>query len=951
MRHFPARRISRRLRLFALVATAVVLAATLSAQQALRLQDPVPFDAAVRTGTLQNGLRFFVRQNNRPAKRVSLRLVVKSGSLNEADDQQGLAHFIEHMAFNGSAHFKPGELVSYFESTGARLGPHVNAYTSFDETVYMLDLPTDSPEVVQKGLTALADFAGGLSFAPEEVEKERGVVIEEWRGRLGAGSRLQDKQVPVLYYRSRYVQRIPIGKPEIIRMAPAARLRDFYDTWYRPERMSVVAVGDVDQRTLEEGIRAAFGDLRDRAQAAAEPDQTVPLHPLMLVNIASDPEITQTTVQLVHKRKRDGARLVSDYKRSIVERLMDDMLNDRLTEQARKADAAFIAAGVGGGALGPNVDTFSLSARTTEGRLTDALTALAVEARRVRVFGFNPSELDRAKRSLAAYYERAYNERDKTESGSYAQEYVDYAVGGEPSPGIDYEYRLVKQLLPTVTSKDVSALANDRLADDSRVVLAVSPQKSTITLPSESDLRAAINGATTAAIMPWTDATTSRSLMVGTLDPQPVLSRRELPDVGVTILTFKNGLSAWLKPTDFKNDQVLMSMYALGGASTVPPADFLNASLADTYISQSGVNGLRAVELGKLLAGKIASVSPNISLSTHGLSGSASPADLETALQLLYEEFTAPGSDPEAFALIRKQLDAAVTNRGRSPGQVFGECLQRVNGSNHYTAQPLTEERVATLDPAKMLDIYKSRFSNAADFTFFMVGSFKTDDVAPLLAKYLGALPSTGMSTAAVKDIGLRFPAGILRERCEKGREPRSQTVISFYADPEPDPMEAEKIGAATTVLETTLRDILREELGQTYTISVGQSQALPQRGAGQIQVSFGAAPENIDAMTERVLREIKRLQQEEPSADLVAKAQEAARRGYETNVKQNGYWLRRLESLHLLGGNPTDILTRAARIDALTPALVKDAFVSYFPMDRYTVVTLVPEPVTAAAR
>src|ERR1700704_1186615 len=387
----------------------------------LDLSAALPLDPAIRTGTLPNGLKYFVRRNGRPEKRVSLRLAVKSGSLEEADDQQGLAHLIEHMAFNGSAHFKPGELVSYFERLGARLGPHVNAYTSFDETVYMLDLPTDQGDVVAKGLTALADFEGGLNLDPVEIDKERGVVIEEWRGGLGAGSRVRDKQFPVLFYRSRYAERLPIGKPEIIRNAPAARLRAFYDTWYRPDHISIIAVGDVDAAQMEQNIRTLFGPLVARAPAAPEPDRTVPLHSQLLVNVATDPELTRSNVQLVRKRTRETGQRVADYRRGLVQRLIEYMISERFTELARRPDAKFLAAGAGGDSLSRTVDAFSFSASVQDGRIADGLSALAVEARRVRQFGFGAGELDRAKAWMSGFMERADNERDKTESGSDAQ--------------------------------------------------------------------------------------------------------------------------------------------------------------------------------------------------------------------------------------------------------------------------------------------------------------------------------------------------------------------------------------------------------------------------------------------------------------------------------------------------------------------------------------------------
>ena len=908
-------------------------------------QEPIPFDGAVVRGSLPNGLQFFIRQNTRPAKRVLLRLAVKAGSLEESPDQQGLAHFIEHMAFNGSEHFPPGELVKYFESTGARLGPHVNAYTSFDETVYMLELPSDKADIVTKGFTALADFAGGLSFIPAEVEKERGVVIEEWRGRLGAGSRISDKQLPVLYYNSLYAERLPIGKPDIIRTAPPERLRSFYDTWYRPEKMAVVAVGDIDPKMIEGLIRSAFGGLKTRASASTPPDGAVPLQRDLLVNVSTDPEVTRSSVEIVRKRPAESQKTTGDYRQSLVESLFRRMFNERLSDLTLKADARFLGAGAGGGSLGRAVDTFSLRAGVADGKIVDGLIAIETEARRVRQFGFTAAELERAKKSMLAGYERAFNERDKEESGGFAREYVSYFLTDEPSPGIEYEYGLALKVIPAVTLDEVSTLARRLLADDSRAVLAVSPQKEGISIPSESDLRAALDTASKAELTAWTENVVTRALMESPPPPAAIESRRSLSDVGVTIVRFANGVEAWLKPTDFKNDQVIFSMYAWGGLSLAPQDAFIEASLADTYVGFSGIAGIKALDLDKLLAGKRAGASPFMALSTHGISGSAAPAELETALQLLYQHFVAPGDDPDAFALMKRQLSSSVANRGQSPGQVFAEKIEDINTSHHFTSQPLTPERVDTIDRAKVISFYRERFTNAADFTFFMVGSFKPDEVAPLLARYLGALPSTGKKTSDYKDLGIHFPASVERARVEKGREPRSQTVISFFADPPADSTVAERINTATTVLQTRLRDVLREELGQTYTVSVGLAQELPQKGGGYMRVSFGAAPENIQAMADRVLAEVKRLQSEGPAADLVESAKETARRGYETSLRENGYWLRRLQTVQMFGTPVGEIMTRQSRIEAVTASSVQDVFKTYFPLDRYTVVTLVPAP------
>jgi zinc protease len=909
----------------------------------LNLQDQIPFDPAVQRGTLPNGMQYYIRKNPRPASRVALRLAVKAGSLDEADDQQGLAHFLEHMAFNGSEHFKPGELVSYFESVGARLGPHVNAYTSFEETVYMLELPTDSAEVVSRGFTALADFAGGLTLDPVQVDRERGVVIEEWRGRLGAGSRIQDKQFPVLYHDSRYASRLPIGKPDVLRTAPPARLRAFYDTWYRPELMAIIVVGDIDPAAIESLVRSTFGPIKARAAAAARATAAVPLHKDLLISVAADPEMTASSIQLVAKRPGEPEGRVDDYRRALVAQLFEHMFNDRFAELARKPEAPFLGAGAGGGSLSKDVDIQSLSARVKDGDLARGLTGLAVESRRVRQFGFTDPEVDRAKRWMSAFYEQAYNERDKSESGSFAQEYLRHYLSNEPSPGIEYEYRLVQQVLGGITRAEISALAAERLADSSRVVLAVSPQKAGVTLPTDDDLRKALAEGEAATVTAWTEDAATKPLMENKPAPGTVTARETRADIGVTIVKFSNGLEAWLKPTDFKNDQVLFTMYASGGASIAGRDSFVNATLATALVDLAGVGGFKALDLDRLLAGKLASASPFVSLSTHGISGSAAPAELETALQLLYYSFSTPTEDPEAFPLLKRRLEAAIANRGQSPSQVFGERIAEVNTSNHFSAAPLTQKDIEALDPRRMQSLYRQFFANAADFTLFMVGAFDVEKTIALLAQYGGSLPSTGNAASKFVDLGIQFPTAVQREKVEKGREPRGQTVLSFFADPPPDPVEQERITAASTVLEMSLRDILREELGQTYTVSVGLSQSLPQRGGGHMQVSFGAAPENIDAMLERVVKEIKRLQQEGPNADLTARAQQSARRTYETSLKQNGYWLRRLQTIHLFGGNPSEILDRGARIDSLTPEVLRDTFRKYFPFERQTVVTLVP--------
>jgi zinc protease len=904
----------------------------------------IPIDPAVTTGTLPNGLKYYVRRNSRPEKRVLMQLAVKAGSVDETDAQQGLAHFLEHMGFNGTKRFKPGELIAALESSGSRLGPHVNAQTGFDDTIYMFQLPTDRPEIVEKGMQALADFAGGMTLDPKEIEKERGVVLEEWRGGLGAGSRLRDQQIPVLFFKSKYAERLPIGKPETLKSFPPAELQAFYKKWYRPDRMAVVAVGDMDATALEALIKREFSPLAKPATPPPDRTYPVPLPPDAQVKMATDPEATQSSVAIVRKRPSRPQDKVADYRRSLVNSLAYEMLNDRFEEMARKPDAPFLGAAAYGGALSPTVDTFTLSASVQDGKIVPGLVALEVEANRVERHGFGPGELDRARKWMLASYDRAFAERDKSESGSYVQEYINNFLEGEPFPGIAYEHQLVQALVPAITAEEVAAAAKAAFSDTSRVILGVSPQKAGIAVPSDTDLTGAVTSADAVAVTPWTDTASTAALLERAPDPGTIVNRREIPELGTTVVTFSNGVEAWLKPTDFKNDQVMFSFVASGGTSLQTPDKYVEAQLATGQVELSGAGGHRSIDLPKLTAGKLASASPFIGTSSHGIQGSSTPAHVETALQLLYIKFTAPGDDPEAFDLIKRQLQAAVVNRSSSPAAVFNDRVAEVNTMKHYTARPLTVERIAALDRAAMVSFYKARFANAADFTFFMVGTFKTDEILPLLSRYVASLPSTGKAVSRFRDLGVTFPPASERVKVEKGREPKSDTVISFFADPPLEENEQTRVEAATEVLEIALRDILREELGETYGVSVALAQQLPQRGAGHIDVRFSGAPDNAEKMSSRVLAEVARLQKEGPSEDLTTRAKETARRAHETALRQNSFWLGRLQSARLLGRDPLLILSRLQRIDAVTPSVLHETFKKYFPADRTTIVTLMPE-------
>ncbi|OFW15613.1 MAG: hypothetical protein A3H29_16585 [Acidobacteria bacterium RIFCSPLOWO2_02_FULL_67_21] len=923
-----------------------MLSLVLCTPAAARGQDlaaPLTLDPAIRTGTLANGLTFFIRRNAQPEKRAALRLAVQAGSIDEADDQRGLAHLLEHMAFNGSTHFKSGELVNYLESVGARFGPDVNAYTAFDETVYMLEVPTDREDIIARGLDALSDFAGGIALEAAEIDRERGVVVEEWRGRQGAGTRMQAVQMRALFGESRYADRLPIGLPEVLKAVPAERLRDFYRDFYRPDRMAVVAAGDFDPDRMERLIREHFESLRPAAPAPRT-QYGVPPHADTRYLAVSDREAQASTVMMVHKRPLRDVRTVGEYRASLVRSLIHSMVSGRFSEIARRPDAPFVRAGSGEERLGRDVETFTVSARVSDGGITGGLAALGEELARLRQHGFGEAELDRARKDLLASYERAYNERDKSQTGGFASELVRHFLVGEPAPGIAAELELARRFLPSVTAAEASAVVRELISDDNRVVIATFPARDDIAAVTEPNLADALRTGAARAVEPWRDEMAGRELLARQPTAGTVTARREIPEIGVTVLTLSNGLEVWLKPTDFRNDQVAFSAYSRGGTSLAAAAEYLDASLASSLVGVSGVGGFSPVDLGKLLAGRLANVSPYISTYTHGISGGGTPRDLETALQLVYLQFTAPNRDPAAFTLLKRRLEASLANQAQNPGTVFGEQVRRLNTMDHYSTRPLRLDDLAGLSAERMLTYYDARFRNAADFTFFFVGAFTEEQVAPLLTRYVASLPSTGKSESAMRDLRLQFPGTVQRQTVTKGQEPRSQTAITFFSDTGLDELESHRLRAATSILQNRLRDVLREELGGTYSVGVGYSDTAPQPGYGTTTVQFGSSPDNAGRLADAVMDELARLRRDGPSESDVQIVKETEKRELETALRQNGYWLNSLEAVHLLGRDPRRIPLRRERTELLTRENIHAAFRAYFPPERYTIVTLMPE-------
>ena len=904
---------------------------------------PLPRDPRVVVGTLPNGIRYYLRRNAKPEKRAELRLVVNAGSILEDDDQRGLAHFLEHMAFNGTARFPKNQLVSYLESVGMRFGPDINASTSFDETIYELQIPTDSSSIEGKAFDILEDWARGISLDSTEIEKERGVVIEEWRLGRGADARMADKQLPILLQGSRYAERLPIGQKATLETFKPAAIARFYADWYRPDLMAVVAVGDFEPTQIEQLVKTHFGDVPAKPNGRARGKFGVPDQDSTLVAIATDKEAEYTTASVYFKMPHRQSTTVGGYREDLTESLFSMMLNDRLDEIRQKPDAPFIGAGGGKSTFLGDRDAFTLTAFVPDGGVLRGLDAVLAEAVRVQKHGFTATELDRAKQNLLRSYERTYAERDKRQSATLASEYIRNFLNNESIPGIEYEYPLAQQLVPGITLAAVNRLAGDWLSQRNRVIAVNAPEKAGVTVPDAKQLLAVFDSASGRNLAAYDDGNASRPLVARAPKAATITATSRVPEVGVTNWTLSNGVRVILKPTDFKADEVLILGTSPGGASLMTPTEFSRAREATTLVTEGGVGAFTQTDLQKALAGKAASAFPGIGELTEQMFGRGSPKDLETVFQLMYLYFTSPRIDSTAVLALKQRLRASLANRGVSPDQAFSDTLSVTLSTHHQRTQPVTVATVDSLDLGASARFYRDRFADASDFTFVIVGNFTVDSIKPLVLTWLGGLPATRRKETW-KDIGVHTPTGVVTRDVRRGTEPKARTVIVFNGPLEWTRENRYALASLAEVLRMRLRDVLREELGGTYDVSVSQSSERDPRPEYQFSIDFGSAPDRVDTLRAAVFRELERIKRDGPTAEEIEKVREMQRRGEETEVKQNGFWLNALASAARYGQDPRLILHRSELRASLTPALVRDIARKYVNEARYVQVRLLPE-------
>lgn len=935
-----------RLRNAARVALALVCltAGPLGAQE---LTDSIPRDSAVVTGTLSNGVTYYIRQNGRPVQRAELRLVIRAGSVLEDDDQLGYAHYVEHMAFNGTRHFEKQELIRYLESIGMRFGADLNAYTGFDETVYLLQVPTDSAAVVRTAFQILEDWAHGIRFDEEEVARERGVVIEEWRSRRGADARIQDAQWPAIFGDSRYATRLPIGTMESLERADSATLVRFYRDWYRPDMMAVVAVGDFDPAVIEALIREHFGRLARPPTPTARP--TFPVAPAASPRtaIATDPEAQITSVGILTLLPVQRLATLADWRQSLVDQVVARALNSRYGELAQQADPPFLGAGGGRSALVASADAWTLSAVLSEGGATRGMAALLREAERLRRHGLAPGELERARADMLRSVERTWTERAQRQHAEFAGAYVSHFLSGQPAPAIEWRYTTSQALLPSITLDDVNDAARTRVLPGTPVVLVGAPEKPDLPPPADAELLALFDAVRAEEMAAYTEAVDAEPLV-----PTPPAAGRIVREVVDTVLgvhdwTLSNGARVLIKPTDFRDDQILMTAFSLGGLSRSDTPARLSHQFAAVVPLQGGVGRFSATDLQKALAGSTAELSPTIGMIDQGISGSVAPDDLEEFFQLLWLYVTEPRADTAAFQAFAAQVRAFVENRGTSPEAAFQDTLQVALGQHHPLSMPITVERLPELDLGEALAFYQDRFANAAGMTFLFVGRVDPDSLRPLVARWVGALPARE-GDDGWRDLGMRRPEGVVERQVYRGLEPRSQTTLILHGPMAYTRPERFALDAVREVLNVRLRDALREALGGTYGVSVGAGTSRYPREEYTFTIQFGADPARVDSLTGVVLEEIERLRAEGVTPEEVARITETRLREREVAMRENRFWLTLLEATVREDESVAEALAQQEQlIRQLTPSQVQDAARRYLDLSRHVRVTLYPEPLS----
>ncbi|MGV3547176.1 MAG: M16 family metallopeptidase [Pedobacter sp.] len=907
----------------------------------------LPNDPNVKIGKLPNGLVYYIRKNVEPKNRAELYLGNKIGSLMENEDQLGLAHFTEHMAFNGTKDFPKNEIINYLQKAGVRFGADLNAYTGFNQTVYQLPIPTDSVEVFKTGFKILANWAGKVTMDGAEIDNERGVIVEEDRQRgKNAQQRMSNQLLPFLLGDSQYAKRIPIGKVEVLQNFTHDKIRNFYKDWYRPNLQTVIAVGDFDVNEVEKLIIANFSELKNPANERARTYYSIPDNAQPLIKIATDKEQPYNVAQVIYKQKQGPVKTEADYKTQMIQGMVNNMLEARITELTQKGTAPFLfAQSAYGPYQGGMVWDFSalqtVAVAKSGAELEKALVAALAENERMAKFGFTAVELETVKKKMEAGIEKQFKEKDKTKSSTYVQQYLNNFLIGSAIPSAEYTYELSKKLLNNITLADINAAAKAMVTKTNQIVVVQAPEKEKENLPTEAALLAAIKTAGN-GVTPYVDNTVNKPLIAQAPKAGTIVSETKNDKIGVTTLALSNGVKVVLKPTDFKNDQVIFTSFAKGGASLASNDDFISAENAN-LIAQSGVGDFNPTQLTKYLAGKTASAGAYIDDLYQGFSGSASPKDLETAFQLIYARATNPRKDAEIFNKNISDFKVITANKGSNPSSVFADTVQAVMANYHKRGMPTTLADIDKINIDKAYAFYKDRFADASGQTFVFVGNFDVEKIKPFVTTYLASLPSLNKNENFV-DNGVNPPKGKVSKTVKKGLEDKVTVQLLFHDDYVYNADNNVMLDALKAALDIKITERLREKESGVYSPGVSLSVQKNPTAHYYFTISFNCAKANVEKLINAALEEVNAFAKNGVTAEDLQKFKSEELRQDELSLRENGYWLSYLTNRLKYGDNLEQVLGNTARINGVTVEATKAAAQKYLNGDNYIRLVLLPE-------
>jgi len=908
----------------------------------------IPLDPAVRTGKLDNGFTYYIRHNEEPNKRVALYLVNKAGSILEDQDQLGLAHFMEHMNFNGTKHYPKNELVDYLQKAGVKFGADLNAYTSFDETVYELPISTDDPGMVSEGLKIIRDWAQDATLDPVEIDKERGVVLEEERLGKGANDRMARKFYPVMLNHSRYAERLPIGQDKILTNFKPEVIRRFYHDWYRPDLQALIVVGDVNMDEIEKMVRQKFSDLKNPENERTRTLYTVPLAGHNQFLTVTDKEKSTVEIEILYKHKAAEVKTEADY-RALLKRTLFNQLfaARRYAEINAQSNPVFVNMDAGIQGLLGGLDMFSFDVTPKKGQLEQGFKQAWTILEKVKRDGFTQTELDRVKESYLRGIEKGVKEKDKTPSGDFVKEYQSLFLHQEAAPGIEWEYNFTKANMDAINLADMSAIMDDYLKSADIDMLVLAPESEKSSLPDSVTVVGWIKSVSASTIAPFKDAEITQPLLSTKPQPGKVVERSAIPQIGVTTLTLSNGVKVVLKPTDFKNDEIRFMAFSAGGTSLYSDADFDNAANAAVLMSSFGLGDFNPVQLSKVLNGKQIKVAASIGPRAENINGSSSPSDLETALQLVYLQFTHPRKDSVLFNAIISNAKEALINRYADPNNVFADTVSYVMGNYNFRASASTIERLDKISLQKAYAIYKERFADASGFTFVFVGNFTPDGITPLLERYLGSLPSLRKNEKA-RDLGIHIPAGRLTKKVYKGTENKAIVRLVISGDYQFSATNNLLLKALGDILQIKLLQQLREDESEVYSPNVQTIYNKYPRNRYAVIISFGCAPKNADHLIDMVEKEMTAIKNKGAEADDIQKFRTTYEKNVELALKDNGFWLGYLSGQYENDENVLQVQDVQANLAKVNPNALQEAAKKYLAGENMIRFELLPADISS---